>query len=122
MKKNKKFLVIAATLLAFALGAAIVSQTTLGLTNVNSVHASECSHHSGYHYLAKEATIDDSGWVEFWACCICGHQYIGEAPQGDWVTQDPSHMIGGVQQGHIAYVPPLSEGGGDGDYWGKDPF
>ena len=122
MKKNKKFFVILATLPAFALGAALVFKTKFGFANVNNVHALECSHHSGYHYLAKEPTIDNPGWVEFWACCKCGHQYIGEAPEGDWVTQDSIHMIGDVQEGHIAYVPPLNEGGSDGDYWGKDPF
>ena len=122
MKKNKKFLVIATTLLTLAFGATVVFQSTLGFTNLSNAHATECSHHSGYHYLAKEPTIDNPGWVEFWACCKCGHQYIEEAPEGDWVTQDPSHMIGVVQEGHIAYIPPLSEGGGNGDYWGKDPF
>ena len=122
MEKNKKFLVIASALLTFALGAAVVSQTNTNLSRVNNAFATECSHHSGYHYLAKEPTIDNPGWVEFWACCKCGHQYIGEAPEGDWVTQDPAYMSGTVQEGHIAYVPPLTEGGGDGDYWGKDPF
>ena len=122
MKKIKKFLIIMATLPTFALGATVVFQTKLVFDNANNAHAIECDHHSGNHYLAKEATIDDPGWVEFWACCKCGHQYIGEAPEGDWVTQDPTHMIGVVDEGHIAYVPPLSQGGNDGDYWGKDPF
>lgn len=122
MEKNKKFLAISTALLTFALGVTIVSQSKIDFENIHNVHAQECSHHSGNHYLAKEPTIDNPGWVEFWACCRCGHQYIGEAPEGDWITQDPANMIGIVQEGHIAYVPPLNEGGGDGDYWGKDPF
>lgn len=123
MEKNKKFMFVAFAAVTLVTGIAMAfTCDNSSLLTVNYVYASECSHHSGNHYLAKEPTIDDPGWVEFWACCKCGHQYVGEAPEGDWVTQDPANMIGVVQEGHIAYIPPLNEGGENGDYWGKDPF
>ena len=120
---NKKVLAIATACLLPLTGLTIlVGRNNLNPSNVINVQATECIHHEGNHYLAKPATMDESGWVEFWACCKCGHQYIGVAPDGDWTTADPSKMIGVINEGHIAYVPPLTSGGTDGDYWGKDPF
>ncbi len=78
--------------------------------NNNSLFArantGECSYHHGNHYAAKAPTATESGWQEFWACCECGHQYIGTAPVGDWTNQDFSQMIGGMGSDHIAYLPP----------------
>jgi len=122
---SKKVLVITSICLMSLVGTmAVVGHASVNEnTNIfTHVHATECDHHEGYHYLAKSPTMDDSGWVEFWACCKCGHQYIGVAPEGDWITNDSNNMSGSVTVGHVAYLPPLSKGGEEGDYWGKDLF
>ncbi len=85
------------------------------------VGAVECTYHEGYHYAAKAATDDESGWKEFWACCKCHHQYIGSAPAGNWVDQSEDNMDGVVDKNHIAFIPSLTSGEG-GDYHKDDPF
>ena len=79
----------------------------------------ECEYHHGYHYAEKAATIDQSGHKEFWACCTCQHQYL-ERPNGSFVDQSDEYMIGVVDENHIAYIPPLTSGGENGDYWSND--
>lgn len=120
---NKRLLSFTTACLLSLVGLTVlVNRANLPIDNPINTHATECSHHVGYYYLPKAPTIDEPGWVEFWACCKCGHQYIGTAPEGDWTVNDPSHMDGFVDENHIAYLPPLDSGGGDGDYWGKDYF
>ena len=84
-----------------------------------SAKASTCEH-VGYHYSAKEATNSESGWKEFWVCCKC-HESFLEKPDGNFVDQDSSKMVGGVDKNHIAYLPSLS-GGENGDYYIVDQF
>ena len=121
--KNKKSLIVLGISFLSLIGVVVVTGgIMISKDHFANAHATECDHHEGYHYLAKAPTIDESGWVEFWACCKCGHQYIGSAPEGDWVTRDGSLMDGSVLEGHIAYIPPLTSGGEGGEYWGKDPF
>ena len=81
----------------------------------------ECAYHHGYHYQEKEATIDQAGHKEFWTCCNCQHQYLTR-PDGEFVDQDDAYMIGEINEEHIAYIAPLTEGGKNGDYWTIDPF
>ena len=81
----------------------------------------ECTHHMGYHYLAKAPDMNNPGHKEFWACCICNHQYL-EKPEGEFITRADEYMIGGLDENHIAYLPPSNSGGSDGDYWITDPF
>lgn len=83
--------------------------------------AAECNYHHGYHYLAKEATIDEAGHKEFWACCECGHQYLS-LPNGEFITQSDEYMTGDIDENHIAYIAPLTRGGNSGDYWVIDSF
>lgn len=121
--KNKKILTIASTCALLIVELIIVINNSNNVSkNFAKASISECDFHNGYHYVAKQPTIDESGWVEFWACCECNHQYIGTAPEGNWVTRDSSEMIGSVNESHIAYLPVLESGGENGDYWGKDPF
>ena len=105
--KKKRIIFITSLLAAFSLG---VGALTCFAKNNHSLfsraNTGECSYHHGNHYEAKAPTASESGWQEFWACCDCGHQYIGTAPTGSWVDQDANQMIGGVSQGHIAYLPP----------------
>lgn len=121
MKMNKKiFITISLSIMAIVpVCESIKYNSIFGL---ETRAADECTHHHGYHYVAKDPTIDESGWKEFWACCECGHQYIGTAPEGDWTTRDASLMVGGLSSFHIAYLAPLTSGGSSGDYWITDPF
>lgn len=79
----------------------------------------ECAYHHGYHYQAKSPTIDETGHQEFWACCTCGHQYL-EQPDGSFTDRDDSLMTGSITSTHVAYLPPLTKGGSNGDYWSND--
>ena len=95
------FAVLCSGAIAFALGLK---------RSVNYVEAgvAECAYHHGNHYEAKAPTNSEFGWQEFWACCECHHQYIGEAPSGDWTDLNSSYMTGGIDSEHVAYLPPLS--------------
>lgn len=117
---NKKISIIA------SIGLLLVGGLALGLTlsntnNFEIVHGAECSYHHGYHYEAKDPDMNEAGHREFWACCVCGHQYLSQ-PNGEFITQDDQYMIGVIDENHIAYLPPTNSGGGEGNYWITDPF
>ena len=119
---KKKFVFIAALLSLIS----VVSITTYVVSSSKTVdymsaEIAECTVHEGYHYAYKAPTIDSPGHREFWACCKCQHQYL-EKPAGTFIDQDDEYMIGVIDELHIAYLPPLTEGGENGDYWTNDPF
>ena len=68
------------------------------------VKAEPCEH-SGNHYAAKAANVDEHGHKEFWACCKCHEQWLEEPAVGTFVDADDSAMSGGMLPGHIAYIP-----------------
>ena len=121
MNKMKLFLTSIIGLLCATSAVIVINNTSKGISTIPVAKATECSHHHGYHYALKEATIDQPGHKEFWACCECHHQYLVK-PEGDFIDRDDSLMIGIIDENHIAYLPPANSGGGDGDYWVKDPF
>ena len=116
---------LTAIILSIATAIALVMQIVSNSHNVIFSRAAnnipECSYHHGYHYEAVEPTINHSGHAEFWACCVCCRQYLTR-PEGDFHDNAESSMIGVVDEEHIAYLPPLDEGGENGDYWVNDPF
>ena len=118
---KKRFLLVALLTLACSVSAAIIASSPSKEVNYVHTDAIECISHEGYHYAYKAPTIDSPGHREFWACCKCQHQYL-ERPEGHFVDQDDAYMIGGIDINHIAYLPPLTEGGENGDYWKNDPF
>ena len=99
----------------------VCNNSLKSIKSINAAEATECSYHHGYHYATKDPTIDQPGHKEFWACCECHHQYLVK-PNGEFIDRDDSEMIGGLNQDHIAYLPPASSGGDNGDYWTEDPF
>lgn len=121
MKKKKIFVALMIGLLGVSSAIIVCSKTTKSIQTISSAETPKCAHHHGYHYAAKEPTIDQPGHLEFWACCECHHQYL-EQPTGDFIDRDDIEMSGGLNEDHIAYLPPVAEGGGDGDYWTNDPF
>ena len=121
MKKTKLFMALMIGLIGVSSTIIVCNKSLKAINSITEANAAECAHHHGYHYAAKEATIDQPGHKEFWACCECHHQYLVR-PEGDFIDRDDSEMIGVIDEGHIAYIPPANSGGGDGDYWTEDPF
>ena len=99
-KRNKLFIYSCASILSLS----ILGFVLFVNKSFNSVLA-EHTEHSGYHYQAKSATESESGWQEYWVCCECHQSFLAE-PNGTFVDQEASNMVGG-QPGpdHIAYVP-----------------
>ena len=105
--KSKKIILLTSLIGACALSLGVLTLFAKNKSLFVEANSGECAHHHGNHYLAKAPTTTESGWQEFWACCVCGHQYIGSAPSGDWIDQDFDYMTGGVGIDHIAYLPPV---------------
>lgn len=99
--KKKHFLMISNLIgigaFVIGIGAHFAAKSTI------SVRATECEH-TGFHYQAKAATIDEHGHKEFWACCKCHEQFL-EAPAGTFVDVEDNNMSGAMTPSHIAYIP-----------------
>ena len=125
MKKNNLLrlsVIFGLTLILTGAIAVFSSSNKLSFDNFNLKAAiPECEYHHGYHYAEKAATIDHPGHKEFWTCCTCQRQYIVK-PNGSFIDQDDVYMIGAIDEHHIAYIPPLTSGGENGDYWTTDTF
>lgn len=74
-----------------------------------NVKGDSCVEHVGYHYGYKAPEIGLAGHQEFWACCKCHQQFL-EQPSGNFTDSYDFYMTGGIDEHHIAYIPPL-EGG-----------
>ena len=118
---KKRFLLVSLLTLASAISVAIITSSPIKDAGLIHTNATECTVHEGYHYAFKAPTIDSPGHLEFWTCCICQHQYLVR-PEGNFVDQDDAYMTGGIDTNHIAYLPPATEGGENGDYWTNDQF
>ncbi len=60
--------------------------------------------HHGYHYLAKEPTIEKPGNLEFYACEECNYVSLVKEDDGEYVDSILSYDL---PSDHVAYVAPL---------------
>ena len=60
--------------------------------------------HHGYHYLAKEATPDKAGNLEFYACKECEYVSLVKEDEGEYIDAILTYEL---PSNHIAYVEPL---------------
>lgn len=103
MKLNKKRKLFVVSLVGtFTFVSAAVAITLVNNEKFNALTAVECEH-EGYHYHAKEATFEESGYDEFYVCCKC-HEVFLDTPSVGTFLENGS-LIGGVKEGHPAYIP-----------------
>lgn len=120
--KNKILVLLSSALLAAGVTATVSSAAIAQHDLPFGIHAADaCTSHEGNHYVWKDPTNTESGWKEFWACCVCGRQYLTQE-NGTWTNNDAASMIGVVDSEHVAYLPaglktPMNE-----DDWGLKPL
>ena len=61
--------------------------------------------HHGFHYLAKEATVDKPGNREFYACEECQYVSLVKEDEGNYVDAVLTYDL---SSDHIAYLPSLN--------------
>ncbi|MCQ2742086.1 MAG: hypothetical protein MJ239_02145 [Bacilli bacterium] len=106
MNSKKKILVLLSSLLLATAATATVATTALQPEGrpYGIQAGDECASHTGNHYAMKDPTNTEPGYREFWACCVCGRQYLTQKT-GDWTEGSAATMIGSVDSDHIAYLP-----------------
>ena len=101
MKKKSLFYAVAATLVGSALAIVVA-------TNATKLFATGDESLVGNHYAKKLATDTEAGWKEYWISCTT-HEVFLEQPSGGQWTDVSEPQSGGVpEEGHLAYVAPLT--------------
>ena len=103
--KKKRIIIMLSALTVVA--AATISLVFAKTSRRQSLQADECNH-VGHHYERLDATTSSSGHKEFWACCLCGTQFLNQPAEGTFEDAEDSAMIGGLDDTHIAYIPQIT--------------